>query len=452
MATPPSFSAAGSVAQSNSAPISVAWPAHVAGQLGILLIVTENNAAGTPASTVNPTSGLTAVANGNQVVGLSTTGCRMQVYRKMATSSSEPNITVPIGSNTHVYAKIFTFDGCTQTANPVPASAGSSQSTPSTTVTYPGITTLSDSNLVVCLCANSTNNDSMSGSMTNASLTSIIKHQTTNTSFVTSAILSGIKTTAGVVSSGSSTWTPTSSSHVSVTLALAPTPDVVTIIPEADIITPVRDGYSVILQNAYKDIPLEGGPGRKRQDVAYAPHQINASWIIHRDEYSAFMGFWRQTLGSYFLIDLITDIGIPTLHRCRSVGGIPKLTRQTGEAYYVSCSLEAEQNATFTGTIKYQEPGNIIFSTLPYILCEELRAGDLVRIIDSKGVHPTGSTPLDLDGVYLISSTTGGDQITLSVPTAVNAGWTTLAGLGSPGEYGDAAHGNVISTITKVPT
>lgn len=451
MATTPSFAAQGSTFAGTSS-LSVTWPAHTAGQMGLLVIVSD--AVGV-AATVSISGGWTAISDGNQVVGTGATGCRMQLFRRIASSSSEPAITVPISTNANVYSRIFTFNNVSQTSSPVPVSAGSVQPAASTTVTYPAVSTLTDDCLVVCLSANGTTSATVTGSMTNASLTSIAKHNTTNAAS-SSVLLSGTKATAGSVVAGTSLWT-ISTSHVAFTLVLAPVPDVVAVdtdTTELDL-RPEQAGYSCNVQNSCIEVPALGGPLKKRQDVAWAPHIVTATWFLDSTEYSAFMGFFRTELdggADQFLIDLVTDIGIPTRHKCRTISGLPKLTKQSGEAYWVSCTLEAEQNPTYTGLIKYQEPGNILFTVTNPKLTEGFEAGDLVQIIDSKGVHPSGSTPLNLDGIYTITSTTGSNQITLTSPTVVNAGWTTLAGLGSPGEYGDASNGNVISTITRVPT
>jgi hypothetical protein len=52
-------------------------------------------------------------------------------------------------------------------------------------------------------------------------------------------------------------------------------------------------------------------------------------------------------------MDLITDIGIPTTHLCRTVGGLPRLTQQKYDGYWVSCTLQCDKNPTFTSTITY---------------------------------------------------------------------------------------------------
>lgn len=218
---------------------------------------------------------------------------------------------------------------------------------------------------------------------------------------------------------------------------------------------PIRDGYTFEPSYPVIEAQLDGGISRKRQDVLYVPHIVTLNWILVGSEYTKFMGFFRTTLKNStqpFLLDLLADVSIPTTHKCRTRGGLPKLTGNRGQSFYVSCTLEVEVNPTFTGLITYQEPGNIIFATSFPFLTGSLLEGDTVRIIDSAGTHPTGPTELDLDGVYVVDSTIGNNLLSLTSPASVNSDWTVLATLGAPGEYGDETHGSVMSTITRVPS
>jgi hypothetical protein len=218
---------------------------------------------------------------------------------------------------------------------------------------------------------------------------------------------------------------------------------------------PVRDGYTFEPSYPVIEAHLDGGLSEKRLDVLYAPHIVTVNWILERVDYTRFMGFFRTTLKNAtqpFLIDLVADIGVPTTHRCRTRGGLPKLMQQRGNAFYVACTLEVQVNPTYTGLITYQEPGNIVFSTTLPSLVGPILEGDTVRIIDSAGTHPTGPTDLDLDGEYVVSGTVGLSVLQLTSPASVNSDWTVLAGLAATAQYGDASNGNVISTITRVPT
>jgi hypothetical protein len=215
--------------------------------------------------------------------------------------------------------------------------------------------------------------------------------------------------------------------------------------------TPERSSYSAQPGYPTIEISMDGGVSRKRQDYLFPPHILNVTWVlVTAAEYSQFMGFFRTTIfngSDAFLMDLLTDIGELTTHKCRTLGGLPKLIQNRGPSYTVTCTIEAEANPTYTGVITYQEPGTVVFSTVNPRLVGPIVTGDTIRILHSAGTHPTGPTALNLDGVYVVSGTVGFNSLDLTSPAAVNAGWTTLATLGAPGIYDD-----VISTITRVPT
>lgn len=219
--------------------------------------------------------------------------------------------------------------------------------------------------------------------------------------------------------------------------------------------TPVRDGYSVIPTYPIVEAQFEGLAVRKRLDPLFATHEVSVSWKLNSLQYTNFMGFFRTTLKEateFFLMDLVTDIGALVPHRCRTKNRMPKLTQVNGICFYVSATLEVEVNPTYTDLILYEEPNLVILNNLHPRFVGPLQPGDTVRILNTDGIHPTGSTPLNLDGVYEIDAVDGNDQIELVSPASVNAGWTTLATLGAPGQYGDETHGNVISTVVRIPT
>lgn len=219
--------------------------------------------------------------------------------------------------------------------------------------------------------------------------------------------------------------------------------------------TPLRDSYSFEPGYSTVEVQLDGGLSRKRQDVLFQPHLMTVTWLLDPTQYTRFMGFFRTALKNAtqpFLVDLVSDIAIPTTHRCRTKGGMPKLTQQRGHAYYVTSTLEVEANPTFTGLITYQEPDRIVFATTNPYLVGPIVEGDIIRVIDTQGTHPTGPTALNLDGVYTVDSTLGFNVLILTTPASVNSDWTTLAGLAGTAQYGDASNGNVTSTVTRVPT
>lgn len=220
---------------------------------------------------------------------------------------------------------------------------------------------------------------------------------------------------------------------------------------------PIRDGYSAIPTYPIREALFEGAATRKYTDALYAPHEVTVNWkLTSAADYTAFMGFFRTTLfqtTEFFLMDLVTDIGALVPHRCRTKGGMPKLQQVIGNCFYVTATLEVEVNPTYTGLILYQEPNIIVFNHNSPRLVGPLQVGDTIRVFNSSGTHPQGNpTDLNLDGTYVISEVAGSSEIEVTSPELVNSDWTTLAGLGTPGQYGTESLGNVISTLTRIPS
>lgn len=217
---------------------------------------------------------------------------------------------------------------------------------------------------------------------------------------------------------------------------------------------PVRDGYTFTPGYNTLESTLEGRFLAKRQQnkVLYAPHILNVNWVLSRVQYTQFMGFFRTNLQNgtlSFLTDfMVTDILVPTRHKCKSLQGMPKLTQVKALAYYVSCIVEAEANPTYTGLIRYEAPLKVIYSNSHPEFTSGFRAGDIIQVTDSAGIHPATGTALSFNGQFTVGSTTSTDTVTLQFGTAP---WTTLAGL-SPAVYGDSGNGDVTSTITRLPT
>lgn len=220
--------------------------------------------------------------------------------------------------------------------------------------------------------------------------------------------------------------------------------------------TPIREGYSVVPSYPIREAIFEGGKLRKGFDPLFIPHEITVNWkLITPIQYTAFMGFFRTTLldsTEFFLLDLVTDIGALVPHRCRLKEGTPRLDQVKGNCFYCSTTLEVEVNPTWTGLILYEEPGLIVFNHDKPRLVGPLQPGDTIRIFNSSGIHPSGSTALNLDGIYEIDAVSGDDEIQLIDPELVNTDWTVLGTLGAPGQYGPEAFGEVTSTITRIPS
>lgn len=174
-----------------------------------------------------------------------------------------------------------------------------------------------------------------------------------------------------------------------------------------------RDGYGVNFSYPVLEIQIDRGKTRKRHDPLSVPHVVNVSWSLDDGQYTRLMGFFRNDLdfGTLpFLMDLVTDLSVPTTHKCRCTGGLPRLVQQSGLNYKVQCTIEAFANPTYTGLLEYQAPNEVLLTTSYPAFPGAFRFGDTVRVIGAVGTHPDGDTPIDLDGVYTI-----GDDSTTSV-------------------------------------
>lgn len=197
--------------------------------------------------------------------------------------------------------------------------------------------------------------------------------------------------------------------------------------------TPIeRSGYSVDYSYAVLETKLAGGLSRKRRDVIGAPHYVQVQWVMTSlNNYNLFIWYFRHALQDAtqpFLTDLVVDCGELTRHRCRTVGGMPKLVKQQGQSYWMTALLEAERNPTFLGVTA--DAGDLSLTAFPILGLQDLESSiaptDFVRLINMRFTHPVLG-PLDLDGTYDVGSVPTGASIFLDSPAGVNAAWTALA-------------------------
>jgi hypothetical protein len=215
---------------------------------------------------------------------------------------------------------------------------------------------------------------------------------------------------------------------------------------------PIRDGYSATMSYPVIETKLEAGQSRRRLDHLFAPHTVNLNWILTSPtDYNRFMGFFNTTIHNgtdTFFLDLLTNIGVPTKHRVRVAGDLPKLTQQKGLAYWVSGTLEVELNPTYTTNFLYSGTLRSLGKTLTNpTLLGPIQIGDTVRLFDSTHTHP-GGTELNFDGTYIVDDQSTTNSLFFTLATAdVVPSWATLAGLipaiTAPIE---------IATLTRVPT
>lgn len=204
---------------------------------------------------------------------------------------------------------------------------------------------------------------------------------------------------------------------------------------------PVRDSYT--FDPAYNtiEVRLSGGKSRKRLDFLGGVHMVTPTWILNKTDYTKFMGFFRERIqqGSReFLAPLLTDIAFVMNHRCQLMGGMPKLIQQSGDAYFVTATLEITPNPCKSFSLKLQNTG--LGPTTGRVLdlgsvdyagdTSEFPVGRNVVITGSRSSASTwGGVVVDLDGTYQISAIASSLSFDLLTPATVNPGWTTLGSL-----------------------
>lgn len=197
--------------ESASAAVSPAWPPHQADDIGLLIV----ESGGWPV-TLSVAAGFTEADSSPQNAGVSgtTSSASLKVYWKRATGGAEATPTVNFIAD-HVNAQIITIRGAANSGNPWEASAGDATSSASTNVTWPGISTTKDNDLILNLLGHSADNDVMRHqNVANASLSSLIKVQDLPSVIGGGSgilIVTGRKDTAGTVDS--TTATNNSSTH-----------------------------------------------------------------------------------------------------------------------------------------------------------------------------------------------------------------------------------------------
>jgi hypothetical protein len=200
--------------------ITVPWPTHVAGDIGLLVI----ESTGGQAANLGTANGFAAVDSSPSSTGATTSGTRVTVYWCRATSAAmaSPIVTDP---GDHAVGRIFTFRGCVETGDPWNITAADQKASASTSASAPTVTTTVNNCLIVC--AISRDNDASSttsfSAWANASLTDVneaAEGGTTSGNGGGFGVGYGTLATAGV--SGVTTATVTSSINASITIALLP--------------------------------------------------------------------------------------------------------------------------------------------------------------------------------------------------------------------------------------
>lgn len=213
-------------------------------------------------------------------------------------------------------------------------------------------------------------------------------------------------------------------------------------------VKPEQEGYSATHATPFVAVKLAGGRSRVRADVLNQPSMVNCTFKLTKEDYDQFMDDFRnQTAeGSLpFLMDLALDFPLATQYRVQMMPDTFKTNQVSGLSYIVSMLVEAEQVTYFRGTHFFTGP-NEIRTTAGIVYSSFLLVGGAVQLSGAQfndGVHP----PINLDGIYTISSFPTATRIALSSPSSINADWLKLASYPSSttGTFGP------VSTIA-VPT
>ena len=219
-AAAPTYVAAGNVAQSTGA-ITVLWPAHVAGDVALLVVESANQTV-----TLSTPAGFAAVTGSPQGTGTAggTAATRVTVFWKRATTSAEASPVVA-DSGDHQVARIFTFRGVIASGNPWDVTAGNVLATASTAVSIPGATTTVADTRVAVIVANATDTTTaQTTNVTNANLTGLAMCKDNNNTSGNGGgfgIWSGTKAAAGAYGTTTATLL-TSSVQGRMSIALKP--------------------------------------------------------------------------------------------------------------------------------------------------------------------------------------------------------------------------------------
>jgi hypothetical protein len=220
----PSAAFVGTPQSATTAAVTVPWPSHVAGDIGILCV---ERAGGSASPTLTTANGFVAVPGGEQTTGATTLGTKMTLFWCRATSSAMAAPVVAASAD-HQYAAIFTARGCIATGNPWDVVGGGVKATASTAVAATGVTTTVPNTTIAYVVArdNDTNGAIFTG-LTNAGIAfnnTLFDNGTNSGGGGGFAVATGLLAAAGA--SGSLSGTMASGILAWVTIALRPDPDV----------------------------------------------------------------------------------------------------------------------------------------------------------------------------------------------------------------------------------
>lgn len=213
----PVFQATGT-ANSGTGAVTVAWPAHLAGDVALLFVESQRD----QPVTLSTPAGFVQVSGSPQFTNAGT-GTRLTVFWARATSAVMTSPTIADAGD-HVYGVIVTYRRVINTGDPWDVTSGGVKNTASTVVSVTGLTTTVDNTRVVQ--AVTRDNDATGvafSAQANATLTGITERSDGGTNSGHGGgigIWDGLDATAGTINN--TTATVTSSVNAFMSIALRP--------------------------------------------------------------------------------------------------------------------------------------------------------------------------------------------------------------------------------------
>src|SRR5437870_8336027 len=415
----PTFQAAGTVQSGTTGTLSVPWPAHAIGDIGLLIIETAQQAVslGTNATDWNP------VTNSPQGTGTANSALspRLTVFWSRATSTSMGNVGLTGTGMDHQIAQIITFRGVTTSGNPWDVTAGDVTPSTTTAVSIPGATTGVPATLVVAIVSNGSDISSaqIPGSFTNSDLSSVTKwqdNQTTASGGGGFTVATGSKDLAGAYGPTSATL-GFSSLQGRMSIALRPP------------VTTIADGTNPTCPTC----PL--APGAVATDVdAFTLQTSSGTDTVTAVTVTLAAGTWaginlvQITDNSNVVLGTATDPGANTVPITLSTNN-PVTT--TATTYKIRITPKSHANMPAVPGATYAVTANITSFTGSNVQSGTDTASATVTIDNQSPANVTGA-----------SATPGSAQVTVSWTNPTDSAFTT--------------GGNVVvlrntATITDVP-
>lgn len=189
-----------------------------------------------------------------------------------------------------------------------------------------------------------------------------------------------------------------------------------------------QSGYSAGASAPVIAVDLDGGPPRLRSDALGATHTVTANWFLNRYDYDVWQRFYEKDTANGalpFLVDLVTSFFLPVRHRATFVPGSVKTSNARGQSYRVSARIKAEKLKHEREGAIFGLVGSVTVNSPIVPLNQQFQAGGYVQILGAQ-IDDGANPPVDLDGVYPITSVPSGTVMNLTSADVINPDWLLL--------------------------